>query len=88
MTPGFTVTRRQPGGYCAMVRAMFFWETLGPCIQVDIHLTGNTYLNIVADQVHLFMVVVLVVMDFFSRELHSDTLYTLLRNGLRNRINS
>jgi len=41
-----------------MLWAMFCWENLGPVIHVDVNLTCATYLNIVEDQVHLFMTVV------------------------------
>ena len=34
---------------------MFFWETLGPAIHVDVPLTRTTYLSIVADHVLPFM---------------------------------
>ena len=34
---------------------MFYWETLGPAIPVDVTLTHTTYLNIVADYVHYLM---------------------------------
>jgi len=40
---------------------MFFWETLGQAIHVDIHFTCATYLNTVADQVHPFMPMVFAV---------------------------
>ena len=42
-----------------MLWAMFCWETLGPAIHVDVNLTRVTYLNIVADQVHPFMAMVI-----------------------------
>ena len=32
-----------------MLWAMFYWETLGPAIHVDVTLTRPTYLSIVAD---------------------------------------
>lgn len=37
---------------------MLCWETLGPAIYVDVTVTYTTYLNIVADQVHIFMATV------------------------------
>lgn len=42
-------------GGVVMLWAMFCWETLGPAVHVDDALTGSTYLNIIADQVHPFM---------------------------------
>ena len=55
MAPGCTMGRRQAGGGSVMLWAMFCWETLDPAIQVDVNLTGTTYLSIVADHVHSFM---------------------------------
>ena len=46
---------KKAGGGSMMLCAMFCWETWGPGIDVDVTLTPNTYLNIVADQVHPFM---------------------------------
>jgi hypothetical protein len=34
---------------------MFSWHTLGPLILIEQCLNATAYLNIVADQVHLFM---------------------------------
>jgi len=38
-----------------MFWAIFCWDTLGPAIYVDMHLTCATYLNIVADQIQSLM---------------------------------
>lgn len=43
------------GGGTVMLWAMFCWETLGPVINLDAALTCNTYVDILADQVHPFM---------------------------------
>ena len=56
MAPGYTLGRRKASGGSVMLWAMFCGETLGPGIHVDVTLTRTTYLNIVADQVHPFMV--------------------------------
>lgn len=56
MAPGGTMKTRQAGGDSVMLWAMFCWGTLGPGIHVDITLPRTTYLNIVGDQVHPFMV--------------------------------
>ncbi|MCJ8743381.1 hypothetical protein PDJAM_G00093370 [Pangasius djambal] len=58
MAPGCTMGRRQAGGGSVMLWATFCWETLRPGIHVDVTLTRPTYLNTVADQVHLFMATV------------------------------
>ena len=47
--------RRQAGGGSLMLWAMFYWETSGPAIHVDVTLTHTTYRSIGADHVHLFM---------------------------------
>ena len=73
MAPGCTVGRKQPGGGNVMLWAMFFWETLGPGIHVDVNLTCATYLNMVVDQVHPFMAWVT-----------PATLHRLFGNGSRN----
>ena len=39
MAPGCTMERRQAGRRSVMLWAMFFWETLGPAIHVDVILT-------------------------------------------------
>ncbi len=44
-------------GQCYAV-AMFFWDTLGHTIPIAQSLIAVRYLNIVADQVHLFMAAV------------------------------
>ena len=48
MAPGCTTGRRQAGRGSVMLWAMFCLVTLGPAIHVDITLTCNTYLHIVA----------------------------------------
>lgn len=58
MTPGCTVERSQPAESSVTLWAIFCWETLGPCIHVDVTLPRTTYLNSVADQVHNFMAMV------------------------------
>ncbi|KAK3508781.1 hypothetical protein QTP70_006023 [Hemibagrus guttatus] len=55
MAPGCTMGRRKASGGSVMLWAMFFWETVGPAIPVDVTLTCTTYLSIVADHVHPFM---------------------------------
>ena len=46
----------QAGG--GMVWGVFSWYTLGPLIKVELRLNATGYLNIVANQVHPFMVAV------------------------------
>nr|KAF6336831.1 hypothetical protein mMyoMyo1_012050 [Myotis myotis] len=41
-----------------MVWGMFSWHDLGPLIRVEQHLNSTTYLSIIADQVHLIMLMV------------------------------
>ncbi|MCJ8748985.1 hypothetical protein PDJAM_G00170790 [Pangasius djambal] len=48
--PGCTMGRRRAGGGSVMVWAMFFWETSGPGVHVDVTVTRTTYLNTAADQ--------------------------------------
>ncbi|KAI4872592.1 hypothetical protein NFI96_002177 [Prochilodus magdalenae] len=57
-SPDCTVGQIKDGGESVTLWAMFCWETLGPIIHVDVGLTCATYLNVVADQVHPFMVMV------------------------------
>jgi len=58
ITAGCTLGWRQAIGGSVMRWTMFCWETLGPDIHVEVYLTPATYLNIVADQVHPFMIMV------------------------------
>lgn len=55
---GCTMGRRQAGGGSMMLWTVFCWETVGPTIHVDVTLTSNSYLNIVADHVRSFMEIV------------------------------
>lgn len=55
MKPGFTMARRHVGRGNVMPRVIFFWETVGPVIQMDVTSTCTTYLNIVADYEKLFI---------------------------------
>ncbi|KAK3512117.1 hypothetical protein QTP70_031236, partial [Hemibagrus guttatus] len=55
IAPGCTMEGRQTSRGRVMLWAMFCWETLGPGINVNVILTGTTYLNIVSDQSHTFM---------------------------------
>ncbi|KAK3529377.1 hypothetical protein QTP70_029484, partial [Hemibagrus guttatus] len=49
MAPGCSMGKRQVGRGSVMLWAMFYWETLGSAIHVDVTLTRSTYLSIVAD---------------------------------------
>ncbi len=53
-----TIGTRPEGKGSVMLWAIFCWETLGPCIHVDVTLTRITYLKIVADHIHLLMAMV------------------------------
>ena len=55
IAPGCTIGKRQAGGGTVMLWAMFCRETFSPAIHVDVTLTRNTYLIIVANLVHPFM---------------------------------
>ncbi|KAK3513336.1 hypothetical protein QTP70_012369 [Hemibagrus guttatus] len=55
MPPGCTMGRRRAGGDSVLLWSMFYWETLGPAVHVDVNVTRSTYLSIVADHVHPFM---------------------------------
>lgn len=56
MAQGCTMGKRQADRGSVMRFAVFYWETLGLGSCMDVNLTCSTYLNIVADQVHHFMV--------------------------------
>ena len=60
MHPSCPVSTLQAGGVggAVIVRGVFSWETLGPLIKVVQCLNVTGYLNIIANQVHLFMAAV------------------------------
>ena len=55
MAPGYAMGRGQAAGGSVMLWAMFYWETLGPAVHLDVTYTPTTYLSIVTDHVHLLM---------------------------------
>ncbi|GBO33401.1 hypothetical protein AVEN_39671-1 [Araneus ventricosus] len=57
MDPSCQMTTLLAGGGGIMVWGMFFWSTLGTLIFVDTTLYITAYLNIVANHVHSFMVI-------------------------------
>jgi len=82
--PGCTMGRRQAGGGSVMLWAMFFWETLGTAIHVDVTLTRTTYLSIVVDRVHPFMETVFPGgCGLFQQDNAPATKQKWFRNGLR-----
>jgi len=72
--------------------AIFYWETLGPAIYMDVNLTRATYklCNRTGTPIHDIGVSGLVEVASFSRIEHPVTLHTLFRNQtlLRNMIKS
>nr|KAF6360135.1 hypothetical protein mMyoMyo1_011093 [Myotis myotis] len=55
MHPTCMSTTLQAGGGSVMVWDMFSWHDSGPLIHVEQPLNSTTYLSIVADQVHIIM---------------------------------
>lgn len=55
MPPGCSMGRRQTDRESVILWTMFSWEILRPGILVDVALTCNTYLIIVACQEHPFI---------------------------------
>ena len=87
--PQCTRGRRQAGRGSAMLWAMFYWETLGPAIHVEVNLTLTTSLTIFPDHVHPFMAVVFpIAVVSFCRIMCHATKQKWLRNCLRSRTTS
>lgn len=55
MAAGCTRESGEAGGGSVALWAVFCWETLGPCIPVDVTLPRTTYLNGVVEKAHNFM---------------------------------
>uniref|UniRef100_A0A3Q1K3H4 Uncharacterized protein n=1 Tax=Anabas testudineus TaxID=64144 RepID=A0A3Q1K3H4_ANATE len=58
VAPECTMESGQPGGGSVTLWAIFCWDSLGPCIHVDVTLPRTNFLNSVSDQVHNFMTMV------------------------------
>ena len=80
--PGCTMGRGQADRGSVMLWAVVCWETLDPAM--DVTLTRTTYLNIVADQLHSFIVTLfLMAVASFSRIIHPATLQKWSRGVVR-----